>query len=137
MTTPAAVAHRSTVLAAVESARGRSSRVIALHADPASALEDTLETANHERVAVRPCPSALAGWDALSAWEQEQGAHWLVLLTDATEDQLGPGLMARVAHRRILRPDSWDSVQIRFRATRIEPALRARTRGTTTADVPL
>lgn len=137
MTAPAAVAHRSTVLAAVESARGRSSHVIALHADPSSALEDTLETANHERVAVRPCPSALAGWDALSAWEQERGARWLVLLTDATEDQLGPGLMARVAHRRILRPDSWDSVQIRFRATRIEPALRARTRGTTTADALL
>src|SRR5699024_11620049 len=70
-----------------------------------------------EPITVRWCPSVLSLWDALTGWD-EQG--WLVLLTDRTEEEIGSGLLARMVQQRLHRPDAWDSVKQRFRATSLE-----------------
>lgn len=121
ITAPAPVP-RAAVLATLDAVRRREShgRVVGIRAS--RGLDDTtpMSDAHHEPITVRWCPSVLSLWDALTGWD-EQG--WLVLLTDRTEEEIGSGLLARMAQQRLHRPDAWDSVKQRFRATSLERAL--------------
>ncbi|MGP5714508.1 BREX-2 system phosphatase PglZ [Brachybacterium tyrofermentans] len=113
---------RAAILAVVEKVyrRGGADRVIGLRAsrgiDRAAGLTDQ----HGQPVTVTWCPSALACWEALISWD---GRGWLVLLTDRTEEELGSGLLARFAQHRLQRPEPWDSVKLRFRATGVDRGL--------------
>lgn len=121
-TVTAAPVQRATILATVEKVRrrGGASRALAIRASRGLAGAEGLTDQHGEPVTTVWCPSTLACWDALAAWD---GTGWLVLLTDRTEDELGSGLLARLAQHRLQRPDAWESVKLRFRATGLDRAL--------------
>ena len=118
----AAPVQRATVLATVERVRrrGGASRVLGISASRPLEGAEGLTDQHGDPVTVTWCPSALACWDALASWDQN---GWLVLLTDRTEEELGSGLLARLAQHRLQRPDAWESVKLRFRATSLDRAL--------------
>lgn len=120
----AAPVQRATILATIEKVRRRGSvsRVLGIRAGRGLDGVEGLADQHGEPVNVIWCPSALACWEALTGWG---GKGWLVLLTDRTEDQLGPGILARLAQTRLQRPDAWESVKLRFRATGLDRALLA------------
>ncbi|MGO1198583.1 MAG: BREX-2 system phosphatase PglZ [Dermabacteraceae bacterium] len=124
MTTSVAAAplQRATLLATLEKVRrrGGASRVLGIRASRGLETTQGLTDQHGEPVTVAWCPSALSCWDALATWD---GSGWLVLLTDRTEDELGSGLLARLAQHRLQRPDAWESVKLRFRATGLDRAL--------------
>ena len=122
LTTAAAPVQRATILATIESVRrrGSESRVLGIRAPRSLDGVEGLADQHGEPVAVLWCPSALAMWDALTTWD---GKGWLVLLSDCEEEELGSGLLARLAQNRLHRPDPWESVKLRFRATRLDRAL--------------
>lgn len=140
-TTAVAPAQRGTVLATVEKVRARDSReqrerrdpadcIIGLRAQHPGDLPEDLRTQHGERVTVAWCPSELSMWDAMHHWDRD---GWLVMLTDRQDSDLGTGVIARLAHNRLLSPDPWESVTHRFRATAIDRALLAESRATGTA----
>ena len=118
----AAPVQRATVLATVERVRrrGGASSVLGISASRPLEGAEGLTDQHGDPVTVNWCPSALACWDALASWDQN---GWLVLLTDRTEEELGSGLLARLAQHRLQRPDAWESVKLRFRATSLDRAL--------------
>lgn len=118
----AAPVQRATILATLEKVRrrGGASRVLGIRASRGLDHAQGLTDQHGEPVTVTWCPSALAVWDALAAWD---GNGWLVLLTDRTEEEFGSGLLARLAQHRLQRPDAWESVKLRFRATGVDRAL--------------
>lgn len=118
----AAPVQRGAVLATIEKVRrrGGASRVLGIRASRGLESAEGLTDQHGDPVIVTWCHSALACWDALASWD---GAGWLVLLTDRTEDELGSGLLARLAQHRLQRPDAWESVKLRFRATGLDRAL--------------
>lgn len=122
LATTAAPVQRATILATIEAVRrrGSESRVLGIRAPRWLDGTEGLTDQHGEPVTVLWCPSALAMWDAHTAWN---GRGWLVLLTDRDEDELGSGLLARLAQNRLHRPDAWESVKLRFRATRLDRAL--------------
>lgn len=79
----------------------------------------------HDGVPVRvvPCASALAAREALLARLPD---HWLVVLTDRDDDDLGEGVTAHMIGDRLRSPDLWEAVRDRFQATRIDHRLRSR-----------
>jgi len=68
-------------------------------------------------VRVVPCVSALAVREAL---HQRSDDSWLVLLTDAAEENLGLSIRARLSNHQFVSPDSWQAVQELFKATKAE-----------------
>lgn len=76
----------------------------------------------HDGVTVRvvPCVSTLAVREALL--EHEPGT-WLVVLTDRSEADLGPGLCAHLLWNRLRTSDPWAVLRQVFAATGIDPAL--------------
>lgn len=71
-------------------------------------------------VRVVACASALAVRVALRDRVPQQ---WLVVLTDRDEDDLGIGITAHFAGRRLRQPDPWDAVCSLFEAKRIDHLL--------------
>lgn len=118
----AAPVQRGAVLATIEKVRrrGGASRVLGIRASRGLDSAEGLTDQHGDPVTATWCPSALACWDALAGWDE---TGWLVLLTDRTEDELGSGLLARLAQHRLQRPDAWESVKLRFRATGLDRAL--------------
>lgn len=94
-------------------------RVLAVRGTPDPGVERRLTDAG-ESVHVLPCVSALAIRDALY---QRSDDEWLVILTDRSEDDLGPGLLSHFASQRIQAPSPWDAVRERFSADRLDRAL--------------
>lgn len=125
----AAPVQRATILATLEKARrrGGTARVLGIRASRGLESAEGLTDQHGEPVTVLWCASALAVWDALSSWDE---SGWLVLLTDRSEDELGSGLLARFAQHRLHRPDAWESVKLRFRATGLDRALLKDSAGT-------
>ena len=76
----------------------------------------------HADVPVRvvPCVSALAVREALL---ERASGHWLIVLTDRPDDDLGAGVLSHLVWHRLRTPDPWDAVRLRFAATGVEPAL--------------
>lgn len=103
----------------IAKARQSSSRVIGIRATPDPSSERTFLDGG-EQVHVVPCVSSLAVRDAL---QEHQPDSWLVILTDRSEEDLGPGLMAHFAWQRLRNPDPWDAVKQRFGADSLDRAL--------------
>lgn len=99
--------------------KGYAEGVFGVRAQPVWAEADEFV---HDGVSVRvvPCVSALAVREALL--DRTPGT-WLVVLTDRTEDDLGPGLCAHLLWNRLRTPDPWAIVRQGFAATGIDPAL--------------
>src|SRR5215831_17895233 len=64
----------------------------------------------HREVAVRvvACESAPAVREAIAARERD---HWLVLLTDRPDEDLGAGIRAHLVGNRLRTPDPWAAVR--------------------------
>lgn len=113
----------SMVLAMVDEAASARYRyregVIGLVAQP-----DPSARADVERegclVRIRPAESALAVREALL--EQRPG-DWMVILTNRTDEDLGSGILAHFIWGMLRRPDPWEAVRHRFRASGIDPSL--------------
>lgn len=71
-------------------------------------------------VRVRSAESALAVREALA---EHRSGDWMVILTDRSEEDLGPGLLSHLVWHRLRRPDPWEAVRHRFSATGIDPSL--------------
>ncbi|HQD23220.1 MAG TPA: BREX-2 system phosphatase PglZ, partial [Arachnia sp.] len=50
---------------------------------------------------------------------------WLIIVTDRSESDLGPGLLAHFVWHRLRHPDAWQGVAQRFGAFSIDPRLNA------------
>lgn len=101
--------------------RGDSPTVIGIHGDPRATEAGEL---SHDGVPVhvRPCVSTLAAWELIRSHDP---AHWLVLVTDRSEQDLGTGVLVRLVGHKLRTPDPWEAVRQQFAATGIEPALYA------------
>lgn len=121
------VAHRGTIQAAVERARRASTteRVLGLAARPADGLPDTLVASTGDTIRVTSAASPLGFWTAVHEWD---GNGWLVILTTATERELGEGTLALLARHHLSSPDTWDAVRSAFAATSIDRDLLDRHR---------
>lgn len=108
------------VEAALGSANGQQPGVVLVHADPASTVD--LGDVRGRAVTVIGSSSPLQIRAAL----RTQAGGSLVVLTDATNEQLGDDLLARVAGRKVRRLDRWATVCQLFGATRPSPALAKR-----------
>lgn len=95
--------------------------VILVRAGPVWPHEPTLTTAAGRRLRVVPCVSTLAVWEQLTQPRDTA----LVLLTDLTERDLGPGILSGVFRQRIITVEPWDLVAEVFGAQRLDPQLRA------------
>jgi hypothetical protein len=71
-------------------------------------------------VRVVPCESVLAVWEAITTRDQ---SHWLVVITDREDEDLGSGIRAHLVGNRLRTPDPWEAVRHRFAATGLDPAL--------------
>jgi hypothetical protein len=74
-------------------------------------------------VRVQPCVSALAVREAVLG---HRPGEWTVILTDRTDEDLGPGLLSHLISCRLRTPDPWQGVRERFAATGIDPVLTRR-----------
>src|SRR5690625_4927359 len=97
-------------------------RALGVFGDPAQTAPTTFEHAGTE-VRVVPCVSALA---VRSALLEHQSPGWLVVVTDRSEQDLGAGILARLAGGKLRTPDPWEAVRQQFAATGIEAALYAK-----------
>jgi hypothetical protein len=97
------------------------SGVLGVHARPQwSGPRDFVHAGVPVRVAA--CVSALAVREALLG---RAAGHWLVVLTDRPDDDLGAGVLSHLIGHRLRTPDPWEAVRHRFAATGIDPALTA------------
>ncbi len=81
-------------------------------------------TVRGRRCRLHWCPSALAVREVLS--ETPGDGETVVVLTDRSEDELGLDVTARLARRRLVEINVWDTLKQRFGATRIDPRLSRR-----------
>ena len=95
-------------------------RVMGVHAQPVWSYEPEF-TIDGSTVRVRACLSPLAVREALVE-QQDNGAGYLVIVTDCTDDDLGAGIRARLARRQLIPVDLWGTVQGSFRASHIDAA---------------
>lgn len=125
MTVSAQVAPVTTsmVLAVVDEASSAKYRyrdgVIGLVGQPDPAGRQDLER-DGTVVRIRPAESALAAREALL---EHRPGDWMVILTDRADEDLGPGILSHFIWGMLRRPDPWEAVRHRFRATGIDPAL--------------
>src|SRR5262249_9202411 len=63
-------------------------------------------------------------WEAITARDKN---HWLVVLTDREDEDLGAGIRAHLIGNRLRTPDPWEAVRQRFAATGLDPALTSST----------
>ncbi|MDN5789363.1 MAG: BREX-2 system phosphatase PglZ [Micrococcales bacterium] len=123
VTAPSAPVSVTMILAMLDEAKHPRYRyesgVIGLLARPDRDASQDLEH-DGQLVRVRPAESALAVREALL--EHREG-DWMVILTDRSDDDLGAGVLSHLVWNRLRRPDPWEAVRTRFKATGIDPAL--------------
>lgn len=71
-------------------------------------------------VRIRPAESALAVREALL---EHCAGDWMVILTDRSDQDLGAGILSHFIWGMLRRPDPWEAVRHRFKATGIDPTL--------------
>ncbi len=86
--------------------------VLGLRASPAATRQVSF-THRDQPVQIVPAASALAVREAI---RQADPNGWLVVVTDRSDDDLGPGLIAQFRWQRLRHPDPWQAVQQRFSA---------------------
>lgn len=91
----------------------KSERLLLLHARPTWEREPVLDV---DGVAVRVgvAVSPLAVLDLLATFPEDR----LVVLTELTEQALGPDLLSRAWRQQVVRPDLWESVRLAFSVSR-------------------
>lgn len=117
---PAALAQR--IDQQLRSHRAEPHPVVLVRAEPVWPHEPTLTTAGGRQLRIVPCVSMLAVWEQLA---QPRNDTTLVLLTDLTERELGPGILSEVFRQRIITVEPWDLVAETFGAQRLDPRLQA------------
>lgn len=100
-------------------ARGYKHGVLGLRASPAGTRQVSF-THRDQPVQIVPAASALAVREAI---RQADPNGWLVVVTDRSDDDLGPGLIAQFVGQRLRHPDPWQAVQQRFSAHGIDAKL--------------
>lgn len=93
--------------------------VLGLRARPAATRPATF-THRDQPVRIVPAASALAVREAI---RQADPDGWLVVVTDRSDDDLGPGLIAQFVWQRLRHPDPWQAVRQRFGAHGIDAKL--------------
>lgn len=96
----------------------REQRIVGIHARPEWAGEP-LFSLGDTVVHVRPCPSALAVWEAVK--QHDDG--YLVVLTDVDDGDLGIGLRAHLANGRLFALRPWEMIKQSFEARTLDPLL--------------
>lgn len=116
-------AQRLRALVAAVHAPGDRRRVVVVRADPIWDGDDVLSGEPPVRVA--PCASPLAVRAALADFAASDDAHDAVLtvLTQCSDRDLGPDVLARVAKGRVLSVDPFSALLALFRARTIDPLL--------------
>lgn len=91
----------------------RPERLLLLHARPMWERDSVLDI---DGVAVRvgTAVSPLAVLDLLATFPDDR----LVVLTELTEEVLGPDLLSRAWRQQVVRPDLWESVRLAFAVSR-------------------
>lgn len=93
--------------------------VLGLRSRPGATPEVSF-THRDQPVRIVPAGSALAVREAVRGAMRD---GWLVVVTDRSEDDLGPGLLARFTWQRLRHADPWQAVQQRFSAQTIDARL--------------
>lgn len=73
-------------------------------------------TVDDTTVDVVVCPSALAVYDAIY---QTSRANGLAIITDCTEEQLGPDVLHHIIGHKLRQPRAWDTLKTLFGASAI------------------
>jgi hypothetical protein len=116
-TNPAALAQK--VSQQLRTHRAGDRPVVLVRAAPVWPHQPDLTTTDGTRLRVVPCVSPLAVWEQLA---QERDTA-LVLLTDMTERELGPGILTEVFRQHVIEVEPWDLVADAFGAQRLDPRL--------------
>ncbi len=98
-----------------------SARIVGLRSRSAWDGEATLRVGQEEFL-VRQCASELAMRESII--DAEDRGFPLVILTPLQDAQLGRDLLARLARRKLLRLDVWDSLRDLFQAQNVDPRAR-------------
>ncbi|WP_067795490.1 BREX-2 system phosphatase PglZ [Actinomadura formosensis] len=100
-------------------------RVVLLRAVPSWDGPDELSWGTEQQARIAPAPSPLAVHELVLAHlgPDTGGPQVLVVLTDREENELDPGILARVHRQRVETVDSWNLVQETFGAGRRDPRL--------------
>jgi len=93
--------------------------VLGLRASPAATRQVSF-THRDQPVQIVPAASALAVREAI---RQAEPSGWLVVVTDRSDDDLGPGLLAQFVWQRLRHPNPWQAVQQRFSANGVDAKL--------------
>lgn len=112
------------LLALISSIRRSDDRrvVIAVRAEPTWTGPDVIEDGDVP-VRVVSCPSPLSVRAALVDHERSELTEVLALLTQCSDGELGPDVLARLAKGRVLSLDPFTAVAALFRASVLDPAL--------------
>ncbi|SNQ47233.1 PglZ domain protein [Frankia canadensis] len=124
--TPAILLNRvSRLRRGAQNGDGDQPRVLLVRAQPEWPAPRELDVAGRH-VRVVPCVSALAVLEQVTCWARDPVEDgWLVLLTDADEDDLGDSVLAQVHRQRVDILEPWIAVLEDFGANQADPRLRA------------
>ena len=98
-----------------------SAKIVGLRSRSVWDSEGTLHVGQEEFL-VRQCDSELAMRESII--DAEDRGFPLVILTPLQDAQLGRDLLARLARRKLLRLDVWDSLRDLFQAQNVDPRAR-------------
>lgn len=118
---PGATVTPAVARALIDQARSRGFQhgVLGVRARP-SATKPATFTHRDQPVKVVPAASALAVREAIKRSDPD---GWLVVVTDRSDDDLGPGLIAQFVWQLLRHPDPWQAVRQRFGAHGIDARL--------------
>nr|BFE56535.1 BREX-2 system phosphatase PglZ [Dactylosporangium thailandense] len=97
--------------------------VILLRAEPQWATEPTLTLTDGTPIRVTTAVSALAVWDHLVGHRTGAAPEPLVVLTDLTDTELGPGVLSDVFRNKVITIEPWSLIADCFGAQRVDPRL--------------
>jgi hypothetical protein len=103
---------------------GRDERVLLIRAQP-SGNGFAPFTVNDRTIRTAVCVSPLAVLEQVTAHVEGGGDGILVVLTDAEESELGPGLLSRAIRQRIFMVEPWRLIEESFGAQQLDPRLAA------------
>lgn len=112
---------RPMLLSMIDSVKRRNYRsgVIGVLGRPSRA-EDTELTHEGQRVVIRNAESALAAREVV---REHRHGDWTVIVTDRSEHDLGPGILAHLIGNSLRRPDPWEAIRQAFSATGVASSL--------------
>jgi hypothetical protein len=121
VTAPVLPVDRPMLLAIIDMAKRRkyTSGVVGVLGRPDRAQETEVHH-DGQRVVIRAAESALAAREAL---QEHRDGDWMVIVTDRTEQDLGPGVLAHFVGNQLRHADAWEASRQSFSASGVAPAL--------------